>query len=142
MSWDIFAQDLPADAKSIEDIPQNFKPKPIGARADVIAKILQAAPAVKFEADFAHASLEGDGFSVEISISTDDPCMDVAFFVRGGGQAVINVIPDILDNLKVRALHTGDGPHFFDRKSAIHALESARRYTAQISNKKNTSMPQ
>jgi hypothetical protein len=62
--------------------------------------------------------------------------MCVAFFVRGGGgETVINVIADILDNLKVRALQTGDGPHFFDRKSARQAFESARRYTAQISNK-------
>jgi hypothetical protein len=135
MSWDIFAQDLPADANSIEDIPENFKPKPIGARADVIARILQVSPEVKFEPDFAHAHLEGDGFSLEISILDHDPCEGVTFRVWGGGQTVINLIADILDNLKLRALQAGDGPHFFDRKTAIIGLESARRYSAQISNK-------
>ena len=140
MSWSIFAQDLPADANCIEDIPDNFKPKPIGARADVIAKILQVTPSAEFEPDFAHASLEGDGFSVEISILHDDPCMGVSFCVRGGRPAVIDMIADILDSLKLRALHTGDGPHFFDRKTAMQALESARRYTAQIS--RNRSMLQ
>ena len=39
MSWDIFAQDFPRDAKTVADIPQDFKPAAIGARSEVIGKI-------------------------------------------------------------------------------------------------------
>ncbi len=40
MSWDIFVQDLPQDVHKIDEIPDDFKPKPIGRRADIIAAIL------------------------------------------------------------------------------------------------------
>jgi hypothetical protein len=36
MSWDIFVQDLPRDAQSIEDIPRDFQPKPILPRSRIV----------------------------------------------------------------------------------------------------------
>jgi hypothetical protein len=35
MSWDVFVQDLPGQAESIEDIPQGFQPQPVLARARI-----------------------------------------------------------------------------------------------------------
>ena len=39
MSFDIFVQDIPAPAKSVDEIPEDFVPKPIGARSAVVASI-------------------------------------------------------------------------------------------------------
>lgn len=48
MSWDIFVQDLPSDTKTIEDIPDDFVPRPLGLRSDIIAAILNVAPYANF----------------------------------------------------------------------------------------------
>ncbi len=37
MSWDLFVLDLPADAETIEAIPPDFVPRPLGPRAEIIA---------------------------------------------------------------------------------------------------------
>lgn len=132
MSWDIFAQDLPADAKTIEEIPGDFRPKPIGSRAEVVAKILHIVPTARFQPDLSWGNLDGLGYLVEIGIGKTDPCLGVAFFVRGSSPDVINVIADILDHLKLRALHTGDGNPFFDRGTALRAFESWKRYRNQV----------
>jgi hypothetical protein len=52
MSWDIFVQDFPVDAKTIEDIPVDFEPRTIGRRSEVIEKIKGILP----DADFSDPS--------------------------------------------------------------------------------------
>lgn len=39
MSWKIFVQDLPRKIKSVSEIDENFKPKNIGTRKDIIESI-------------------------------------------------------------------------------------------------------
>jgi len=48
MSWDIFVQDLPPDVRTIRDIPDHFKPPPLGARSALIQAIRAIAPSVDF----------------------------------------------------------------------------------------------
>lgn len=132
MSWDIFAQDLPADAKTIEEIPSDFRPKAIGSRAEIVAKILEIAPNAKFQPDLSWGNLDGPGYFIEIGIGKRDPCFSVAFFVRGASPQVINVIADVLDHLKLRALQTGDGDPFFNRTTALRAFQSWQRYRNKV----------
>jgi len=44
MSWDVFVQDLPADAESVEDIPNEFRPQTIGDRQHIIDAIKAGPP--------------------------------------------------------------------------------------------------
>ena len=39
MSWDIFIQDLP-NVRTANDIPNDFKPQPIGGREDLLKRIV------------------------------------------------------------------------------------------------------
>ena len=48
MSWDIFVQDLPAGISSVDDIPDNFEPGPIGQRSEIIALLLALYPECNF----------------------------------------------------------------------------------------------
>ena len=71
MSWDLFVQDLPADAESVADIPSDFKPRSIGRTSEVISVIRTVAPAV----DFSRPSwgvIDGDGGSIEINIADEE----------------------------------------------------------------------
>ncbi len=40
--------DLPRDAASVSDIPDDFEPQPLGNRVDLIDAIREAAPSVDF----------------------------------------------------------------------------------------------
>ena len=48
MSWDIYVQDVPENVVSVEDVPDDFMPRPIGKRSDIIARIKQVIPNVDF----------------------------------------------------------------------------------------------
>ena len=102
MSYDIFVQDLPLDAKSIEDIPSDFKPKPIGKRSLIIEKIKEVAPATDFS-DPTWGSIRGADWSIEVSMGDEEQCSGFAFHIRGGKEAFL-VVKAILQKLELRAL--------------------------------------
>jgi hypothetical protein len=132
MSWMIVAQHLPLKAKRIEDIPRDFKPNPIGTRAEIAATVKAIVPTVIFAEDLVEAEFDGPGYSVELSLGEREPSLGVTFFVWGTNPAVVDVIADIIDGLGLRALHTGEGDAFFDRRTARLAFESWCKYRNQI----------
>ena len=48
MSWDISIQHLPEGVATIDEIPDDFTPGPLGLRSGVIADILRVVPDVDF----------------------------------------------------------------------------------------------
>jgi len=48
VSWDIFVQDFPKDAKAIDDIEDDFQPAPIGTRLKFITLIKEVVPDATF----------------------------------------------------------------------------------------------
>lgn len=129
MSWDIFVQDLPRDAKSIADIPADFRPRPIGTRTDVIRKIKEVTP----DADFSDPSwgrIEADDWSIEVSIGTDEECAGFALHVRGGDETV-GVVAAILEHLNLRALDSQTGEFFVAGPEALESFQKWRAYRDQ-----------
>jgi hypothetical protein len=123
MSRDIFVQDIPPDARTIDDIPDGFEPRPIGLRR---ADVVEIAP----YADFADPSrgridlpgttmtafdagsgwLRGD--SIEVNLGDDEEVVHFAFHVRGGIEA-LRLVARILGRLKLRALDPASDSGFF-----------------------------
>jgi hypothetical protein len=62
MSWDIFVQDLPRDAKTVADIPDDFKPAVIGARSEIISMIKEVVPTANF------SDLHGDWLTAMVGL--------------------------------------------------------------------------
>ncbi len=48
MSWDVYVMNLPPGLESLDDIPKDYEPPPLGLRADIIAKISALYPQVDF----------------------------------------------------------------------------------------------
>jgi hypothetical protein len=124
MSWDIFIQDLP-EVKSLADIPDDFCPKPIGKRADLIRRIQEVAPM----ADFSNpplGTLDADNFSIEFSLGEEKEVYCIACFIRGasGGGACIAAI---LQHLGLKAVDTATG-EFFDLNDPELGFEIWRAY--------------
>lgn len=124
MSWDISIQDFPGDVQRVGNIPDDFQPKPLGARAEVIAKIHQVLPQV----DFSNPSwglLEEADFSIEFNMGDNEICDGFMLHVRGGGSAAA-VIARLLEHLRLRGIDCQSGEFF----AIAAAQESFREWQA------------
>lgn len=130
MSWDLFIQDLPVEARSVAEIPDDFKPRPIGSRAEVLAKIRTVCPDADFD-DPTWGVIETPEGSVEINIGEADPVMGFALHVRGGA-GVIGLIVELLDTLGLRAIDPGSDTGFFDSGGAAESLARWRAYRETV----------
>lgn len=73
MSWDIFVQDLPRDAATTADIPDDFQPRPLGPRAEIIRKIVEVLPTANFS-DLAWGTIDSEGWLIEMSLGKEALC--------------------------------------------------------------------
>lgn len=132
MSWDIFVQDLPPDAKSVADIPADFKPASIGKRSMVIERIKEVVPTANFS-DPSWGLIDGDGWSIEINIGAKEDCDGFAFHIRGA-DAAVDVVAAILQHLKLRALDSQTGDFFVAGAEAIDSFRKWRAYRDHATN--------
>jgi hypothetical protein len=130
VSFDVFVQDLPPDARTVADIPDDFAPRPIGRRADILAGILRAAPAADFT-DPTWGHIAGPGFSIEVNIGPEDVLGGFAFHVRGGPEALF-VVADILRELGLRAIAPGTESGFFGLAELGPAYAQWQAYRRQV----------
>jgi len=125
VSWDLFVQDLPRDARSASEIPAAFTPASLGPRSRILSAILDAAPGADC-ADPAWIRLTSPEANLEISLGIEDPVQSFAFHIRGGTH-VIGLVAAILERLNLRALDPGADSGIFDPSTAG---ESLRRWQA------------
>jgi hypothetical protein len=130
VSFDVFVQDLPPDARTVADIPDDFAPKPIGRRVDIVAGIIRAAPAADF-ADPTWGVIDGPGFSIEVNIGPEEVLDSFAFHVRGGEEALF-VVADILRELRMRAIAPGTVSGFFEAAELGPAYSRWQAYRRQV----------
>jgi hypothetical protein len=107
VSWDVLFQDLPTGVKSLDDIPDDFKPKPLGPREHVVDRLLAEVPGIDFS-DASWGTFEGEGFSVEFNMGTGSVTKSVMLHVRGG-DAALAVVRAVADALGVPAIDCSQG---------------------------------
>ncbi|CAN5840263.1 hypothetical protein BH23PLA1_BH23PLA1_20340 [soil metagenome] len=86
MSWDVLvcaAKEPPPPYSEMDD----WQGEPLGTRDEVRSRISAELPEVDW-ADPAGGVHEGDGFSYEFRLGSDEPCQDFMVHVRGDGDAV------------------------------------------------------
>jgi hypothetical protein len=130
MSWDIYVQDLPAGIASTDDIPDDFRPGPLGSRTPLIAKIVEVVPGADFS-DPSWGRIEGPGFSIEVNMGDSEECEGFAFHVRGDDVAA-GVVADILERLGLQAIDPQSPTHLFSRETAAGSLAAWRAYRDRV----------
>lgn len=128
MSWDLFVQDW-GNARTLEEIPDDFQPQPIGNRTDIIRTILSAEPTVNFT-DKSWGILENDQFYIEFNMGDDELLNSFAMHVRGNKLA-IPCIANILRELNLRATD-GSTPEFFNIEEGTKQLQNWIDYRNKI----------
>jgi hypothetical protein len=129
VSWDVIILRFP-DVDHIREIPDGFRPEPLGARDDVIAAVLAAAPQVDFS-DPSWGSLSGAGFSIELGTGEKDVVESVMLFIRGGGDELLPAVHTIVAAIGGRAWDCSSG-QFLDRSDATEGLARWQAYRDQV----------
>ena len=130
MAWDIFAFKFADEVKSLDEIPKDYVPEPIGIRSEIIGKILQVVPFANFS-DPTWGTIEGPDFAIEVNIGSKEIVESFAFHVRGSNTAA-GIVADILDHLGLRAFDTASENGFFDREKAVESLQKWREYRDKV----------
>jgi hypothetical protein len=136
MSYDLFVQNLPPEAKTLEDIPSDFKPVSIGERSLIIDKIKVVVP----DADFSDPSwgrIQADDWSIEINMGANEHCSGFAFHIRGGAGA-FGVVEAILQALSLRALDPQAGGFFVAAPEATDSFNRWRAYRDRVVNRQGS----
>jgi len=124
MSFDIYVQDIPLDAVSADDIPDNFEAQPLGPRSIILAAIQAAAPNVQWP-EPGTGTIQGYNYTIEIELGRNDPVDEFAFFVRGSRDG-LTVIARILDTLGLRAIAPDCDGGIFELGNAEMAFDRWR----------------
>ena len=110
-------QDFPADARSVDEIPDSYRPRLIGTRSEIIERLTARFAKLDFS-DPAWGVLEGEGFSMELNIGESEEVDGMMLHVYGAGE-VMSVVQGILDCLGVRAIDISSG-EFLSPSSHAH----------------------
>jgi hypothetical protein len=130
MSWDIYVQDMPSDVAFVREIPNDFKPRSLGSRSWVISKIKEIIPMADFS-DPSWGRIDGDDWSIEVSVGKEEECTGFAFHVRGG-EGAVGAVASILDHLNLRAFDAQTGEFFVSGPEAIESFRKWRTYRDQV----------
>ena len=131
MSWDIFVMDLPADAATMDDIPQDFEGRVLMSRWALIEGIKQVVPDADFS-DPTWGHIDGPDYSIEVNVGDDDPLTGFAFHVRGDGDTAAGIVAAILRHFGLRAVDSSSDTGLFDPESAVESLRHWRAYRDHV----------
>jgi hypothetical protein len=109
MSWNVYAQDF-GPYKTFEEIPEDFRPGPIGKRSEIIEKIMAIVPFAEFS-DPEWLVIDADEFSIEINMSDEEVLDAITFHIRGDEEAG-QCVAAILKSLGLRAHDSGTDDFF------------------------------
>ncbi|MFC7964954.1 hypothetical protein [Streptomyces cinereoruber] len=124
MSWNVLLLPLPAGLVSIDDLPADHEPPPVGSRADVHDALRAAVPGIDLT-DPAWGVLLGPAWVIELGIGEDDPVESVMLHVRGGTDDVLPVIFRIARALGCRPFDCSTGDLLADGAPAgWHAFQT------------------
>ena len=130
MSWDIFVQDIPASATSVDEIPDDFIPRQIGTRDAILDAIRSTLPFADMS-DLSWIRVNSHGIDLEISLREADPVKSFAFHVRGGEHS-IGAIAEILNRLGLRAFDPGAQRGIFDPSTSVESLAHWQAYRDRV----------
>ncbi|MEV1049757.1 hypothetical protein [Streptomyces sp. NPDC049887] len=108
MSWDVILLRLPDDVTSVQEIPADYTPDPLGRRDDVLAAVTQAVPDVDLS-DPEWGELTGPTWSIELNIGSEDPVDSVMLHIRGSGDDVLTPVLRLAEALRCKALDCAEG---------------------------------
>ncbi|MER7891697.1 hypothetical protein ABTX15_17895 [Micromonospora sp. NPDC094482] len=131
VSWDVLIFDAPAHAGSVDQLPQDFNPPPLGTGPDVRQRLRGNLRDLDLS-DPAWGHLVGPTWSIELNIGSEDPVDSIMLHVRGSGDDVLAVVARIVASVGGRALDISSGEFLTGDPPQIAGWHDFQRYQDQI----------
>ncbi|MDH2389097.1 hypothetical protein QCN29_09890 [Streptomyces sp. HNM0663] len=126
MSWDVLLLRLPDDITSVQQIPDDYAPAPLGSRHDVLAVITEAVPDIDLS-DPTWGELLSRTWSMELNIGAEDPVDSVMLHIRGSGDDVLTPVLRLAEAMRCKALDCAEGDLITPgQTSGWHAFQQFR----------------
>jgi hypothetical protein len=119
MSWEIFIQDLP-DVTSMDRVPKDHIPGPIGDRASLEQAIREVVPHADSQDEWMFVRGPGVDMSLQFHMGQDKQVRYILVHVHEGENSAAQVAA-IVRRLGLRAIDTATG-EFFDAASLDESL--------------------
>jgi hypothetical protein len=103
MSWDVFLQKFPQEARQPQDVPDNYVAPAIGSRAEVASALRRLFHDVE-SADDSFVTVQSSSFAMEIILGDEDPCSHLLLHVHTDGLEATKAILRIAKHLGLRAI--------------------------------------
>ncbi|MEV7421443.1 hypothetical protein [Streptomyces sp. NPDC091212] len=117
MSWDVLLLRLPDDVTSVQQIPEDYSPAPLGGQDDVLAAVSQAVPEVDLS-DSTWGELLGSTWSMELNIGAEDPVDSIMLHIRGSGDDVLTPVFRLAETLQCKVLDCAEGDFITPRQTS------------------------
>lgn len=108
MSWDVLLLHLPDDVTSVQQIPDDYAPAPLGSQHDVLAAITRTVPGTDLS-DPTWGELLGPTWSMELNIGQEDPVDSIMLHNRGSGDDVLTPVFRLAGALRCKVLDCAEG---------------------------------
>ncbi len=139
MGWDIMVGDFPKDAATPTDLPDGYSLPSMGKRSEIIRKIQEIIPAVKF-VSLSYGDIEGEDWSVEVDLdqgSGNDPNADVEcemfwLIIRGTGETSVGIVAAILKHLDIRGIDCQTTEFFDAGPNTAESFQKWRDFLGQV----------
>jgi hypothetical protein len=130
MSWDVSIFNFSNDYKSIEDIPHNEQPNPLGAQNKVHEAILEFFPNTDWS-DPSWGIFDSKYGSIEFNLGSDDPSTSLMLHVRASNE-LVPLIVGLCNKNHWSALDCSSGEILEYSEHTEQGLENWRNYLSQI----------
>lgn len=130
MSWDVFLHKFSRRYSSVNQIPQDEQPLPLGSLTEVQRAVSSIFPGTNW-ADPTWGVYDGAFGSVEFNVGDDNPVRSLALHVRAD-KAVIGGILQLCERIDCQAIDPTDGSFLDQSENPSAGLEKWSRYRDQI----------
>ena len=110
MSWEILVQDLP-NVATLEDVPNDFRPGPIGTRAELMARIKEASPTAEEQDGWLFVQNADVDLSIQFHMEDPQLVRYLMIHVHGSTNSKAHVA-GIIEKLGLRAVDLDTGELF------------------------------
>lgn len=105
VTWDIVL--MKSDRATMAELFDHSVPPPLGDGEEVRSKLTAAAPTIHFH-EPTWAQLQGDGWSIDLTVGSEEPVESVLLHVHGGAET-LETVRRMAEALGARALDCSTG---------------------------------
>jgi len=131
MSWDVSIIKFSKTYHSLEEIPENCEPLPLGRRAEVQGKISLVFPETNW-ADPSWGTWDSNAGSIEFNMGDEEEVSSFMLHVRADNSVISKIVDLVLQNGWQAIAPTDDGSFLEQKAQPEKGLEHWRNYRDQV----------